>query len=389
MKPWCQKYKPQRYSNLAVDPVALKKLKDEIERKGVALVYGSTGCGKTASVECIARDGDYELIEMNSSDFRDAENIKRVIGGSLEQKSLFEKEKIILIDEINGIAGREDRGGIQALVKMLGKHKYAVVMTAEDPYPQKISSIRKKSELIEFKPIDYLVVAKILEEICTAEEIEYDIDGLKIIARRVGGDIRAAINDLQLHCYTGKLDVSEDMEDNERERESNIMNSLKIVLKSTNWDNVQGAYDNIKEDYKEVMLWLDQNLPAEYSGEDLSRAYDALSKADRFNRRIMRWQHWRYLVYIYQLMGTGVALAKNENKKGFVPYKRSNRPLKIWMSNMKNTKRKEITEKLAAKLHNSKKGFIKEDLPYLKVMARKGKLPDIGLDEEEINWLTK
>ena len=56
---------------------------------------------------------------------------------------------------------------------------------------------------------------------------------------------------------------------------------------------------------------------------------------------------------------------------------------------MKNTKRKEITEKLAAKLHNSKKGFIKEDLPYLKVMARKGKLPDIGLDEEEINWLTK
>ena len=35
------------------------------------------------------------------------------------------------------LTGREDRGGIQALVKMLGKNKYTVIMTAEDPYPQK------------------------------------------------------------------------------------------------------------------------------------------------------------------------------------------------------------------------------------------------------------
>ena len=160
-----------------------------------------------------------------------------------------------------------------------------------------------------------MAIVKLLEKICMAEEVEYDVEDLKIISRRVGGDIRAAINDLQLHCYSGKLEISAEVEDNERERESSIMNSLNVVLKSTNWDNVQGVYDNIKEDYKEIMLWLDQNLPAEYSGEDLSRAYDALSKADRFNRRIMRWQHWRYLVYIYQLMSVGIAWRRMKIRK--------------------------------------------------------------------------
>jgi replication factor C large subunit len=103
----------------------------------------------------------------------------------------------------------------------------------------------------------------------------------------------------------------------------------------------------------------------------------------------MRWQHWRYLVYVYLFMSVGVALAKDESKKGFVMYKRSARPLRIWMNNQKNSKRKTIVEKLSKKFHTSKKGFIKEDLPHLKIMAKKGKLPDFRLSEEEIEWLGK
>jgi hypothetical protein len=59
------------------------------------------------------------------------------------------------------------------------------------------------------------------------------------------------------------------------------------------------------------------------------------------------------------------------------------------MHNQKNFKRKTISEKLAGELHNSKRGFVKEDLPHLKIMARHGKLPDVKLSDEEVEWLSK
>ncbi|MDP3917027.1 MAG: replication factor C large subunit [Nanoarchaeota archaeon] len=389
MKPWCEKYRPMDDAELATDPVAVNELKAVIKKKGIAMIYGNSGTCKTSTVEAIANGGNYEIVEMNASDFRDSESIKNVIGGGLGQQSLFQKEKIILIDEINGISGREDRGGVQALSKLLMNNYYPVIMTAEDPYVSKINVLRKKSKLIEFKPIDSERIVGVLKNICESEKIKYSDESLKIIARRVGGDIRGAINDLQIHAANGILEVSDDSEENEREREGRILEALMLVFKSTKWENFQGAYDNVRVDHKEIMLWLDQNIPYEYRGKELFSAYDALSRADIFNRRIMRWQYWRYLVYVYQLLSSGIALAKNESKKGFVKYKRSSRPLKIWMSNQKNFKRKTISEKVSSIFHTSMKSFIKEDLPYLKLMARHNKLPELKLEPEEIEWLKK
>ncbi|MBT3866053.1 replication factor C large subunit [Candidatus Woesearchaeota archaeon] len=389
MKPWCEKYKPKDVNELAVGSSSISKLKDIIERKGIAMISGPTGCGKTTAVETIAKEGDYELVEMNASDFRNTEGVNSVVGGSLQQQSLFAKEKIVLVDEINGIAGREDRGGVQALSKLMKDNKHALVLCAEDPWHKKINSIRKKSEVVKFDAMNYLSIVKVLERICNAENVEYDKEDLKVIGRRVGGDLRAAINDLQIHSCFGKVELGEDNEDNERGKESNITDALRIVLKSTKWDNVNGVYDRVPENHKDIMLWLEQNIPYEYKGEELSKAFDSLSRADIFNRRIMRWQHWRYLVYIYQLLSNGVAFSKEESKKGFVMYKRGSRPLKIWMNNQKNFKRKTISEKLSGKFHTSKKGFIQEDLPHLKILAKHGKLPELGLDEEEIEWLKK
>ncbi len=389
MKPWCERYKPQSIDELVVSSSAVSKLRDIISKKGIAMVSGPTGCGKTTVVETIAKEGDYELIEMNASDFRNSEGINSVVGGSLQQQSLFAKEKIILVDELNGIAGREDRGGVLALAKLMKDNKHALILCAEDPYNTKINSIRKKSELVKFDAVDYRNIVKILERICEKENVVYDVEDLKVISRRVGGDLRAAINDLQIHACFGKVELGEDNVENERGKEGNITDALRIVLKSNKWENVNGIYDNVKENHKDIMLWLEQNIPYEYSGKELAKAFDSLSKADIFNRRIMRWQHWRYLVYIYQLLSNGVALSKDESKKGFVMYKRGSRPLKIWMNNQKNFKRKSISEKLAGKFHTSKKGFIKEDLPFLKILAKHNRLPGLGLDDDEVEWLKR
>ena len=389
MKPWSEKHKPKDVAELVVSSPAVSRLKEIISKKGIAMISGPTGCGKTSVVETIAKEGNYELIEMNASDFRNTQGVNDVVGGSMNQQSLFAKEKIILVDEINGIAGREDRGGVQALSKLMTENKHALVLCAEDPWDSKIKSIKKKSEVVKFDAMNYLSIVKVLERICKAEDVKYNEEDLKVIGRRVGGDLRAAINDLQIHSCFGKVKLCEDNDGNERGKEGNITDALRIVLKSNKWENVNGVYDNVKENHKDIILWLEQNIPYEYQGEELSKAFDSLSRADIFNRRIMRWQHWRYLVYIYQLLSNGVAFSKEDSKKGFVMYKRGSRPLKIWMNNQKNFKRKSISEKLSRKFHTSKRGFIQEDLPHLKILARHGKLPGLGLDEEEIEWLKK
>ena len=82
----------------------------------------------------------------------------------------------------------------------------------------------------------------------------------------------------------------------------------------------------VKEDLDESFLWLEENLPKEYEGKDLERAFDCLSRADVFKGRIRRWQHWRFLVYINDLMTAGIALSKDEKYKkviSYTPQKRS------------------------------------------------------------------
>ena len=59
-----------------------------------------------------------------------------------------------------------------------------------------------------------------------------------------------------------------------------------------------------------------ENIPKEYSGKALEKAYDALSNADKFRGRIYRQQFWRFLVYqnIFQTAGISHAKKNGINK---------------------------------------------------------------------------
>ena len=136
----------------------------------------------------------------------------------------------------------------------------------------------------------------------------------------------------------------------------------------------------------ETILWIEENIPVEYYGDDLYNAYEALAKADVFRGRIMRWQHWRFLVYINDLLTAGIALAKKEKNPSITQYKRSTRILKIWMMNQKYAKRKSIALELSKQLHTSSKRIIKDVMPYLKIIYSKQPL-NLKLDEEQVEWL--
>jgi len=399
MVPLAQKYLPQSVKEIIGQEEAMKQLVPFVlnypnQKKKAVLLFGPTGTGKTSSAYAIANEMGLEIFELNASDSRNKEQIHQKLGAALKQQSLFGGGKLILVDEIDGLAGNKDRGGISEIVSLIQKSTYPIILTLANPYENKFSSLRSKTVMIEFLPIDAKTMAEHLSHICKKEKLAIPDDVLKTVARRSGGDMRAALNDIEI---LSALDtVTKESLDalGMREKEETIITALLKIFKSTDPKIAITAFDSVAEDLDEQLLWIDENLPKEYTKkEDLARAYEYISKADLFNRRIRRWQHWRFLVYINAFLTAGIAVSKDEKYEGFTPYKPTGRILKMWWAKQKAMKKKSIAGKIAAITHTSTREMIKS-MPYFRMMFRDKGLSEklsseLKLDEEEIEWMRK
>src|SRR3989338_6137191 len=122
------KYTPKNISEIQGQDSAVSALvnfvKDFPKRKRAALIHGPVGSGKTSAVHAIALELDYEIIELNASDARNKDSLLEILGPAMSQRSLFGKGKIILVDEIDGVAGNDDRGGISELATLIETTKF-------------------------------------------------------------------------------------------------------------------------------------------------------------------------------------------------------------------------------------------------------------------------
>lgn len=345
----------------------------------LALLHGPQGSGKTSMVHALARELNLELLEVNASDVRNESSIKELLGPALSNRSLFGGSKVILFDEVDGLSGTKDRGGLGAILSLAKESPFPVVMTANDPWDSKFSDLRKRSVMIPVKGLAYTSIVPILRIIASSEGLEYDDAALQALARRAGGDLRAAITDMQ--SLGEVVSVAKVDSVDQRDVKGNILDAVRIVLKTRDPKVARDVLDTLQEDIDEIFLWMDENLPKEYRrADDLERAYNALATADRFRGRIRRWQHWRFLVYCYDLLGPGIALSKSEKYDGFVTIARAQRLLSVWRS--KSATRDAIIKKLAAEQHISLAAARREFRvlrPALKTMP--------FLEDDERLWL--
>src|SRR3989344_1163279 len=371
------KYAPQNSSQVIGQEKALRELKDYIvnykkQKYKAALLHGPVGNGKTSAVFALAKELGYDLLEINSSDLRNEANLTSFLGAALGQQSLFFTPKLILIDEIDNISGVEDRGCIPALLKAMEKSSFPLIVTANDLYNPKIKSLKKECLSIEFLPLEHQIVVQTLRLICEKEHIEYEQKALSGLARQAEGDLRGALIDLQTCTLDKKLTFDDIGNLSDRKRTQTIINALHLIFKSSTAVNALPALEDVDLDYNEIFLWMDENLPKEYlNPKVLAKAYEHLARADVFQGRIRKRQHWRFLAYISELLTAGVSTAKESRNTEFVQYSPTMRILKIWQSNMKLAKKKEIAKKLAKAAHISEKVAFQQ-IPYLeKVLAQK------------------
>ena len=112
------KYKPKKLNEIIGQDNAISKLRKAVNEKKAVLIYGVPGIGKSSSIYTLAHNLDYEIIEINASDYRNKDQIDKKVGSSSRQQSLFSKGKIILIDEIDGL-NKDDRGAVQEIINII------------------------------------------------------------------------------------------------------------------------------------------------------------------------------------------------------------------------------------------------------------------------------
>ena len=269
MQPLVKKYSPKTAKEIIYQDEAVKQLdlfikNYSLQKKKCALLSGPAGTGKTSSAYALAKSHDLEIFELNASDFRNKEQIHQKLGSAMKQQSLFSKGKILLIDDVDGLSGRKDRGSIPEIIRLMKDSSYPIILTCHNPYEQKLSSIRSKSILINFEPIPVKEMTEFLSKIVKNEKLTIPEDILKSISRKSGGDLRAAINDLEIISSLKEVTKESLEELGMREKEETIINALIKIFKTTDPKLAINAFDYVKENIDQQMLWIDENLPKEY-----------------------------------------------------------------------------------------------------------------------------
>ena len=379
--PWIIKYRPRRVADVINQDQAKEKflswlrewLRGKIPNKKAALLYGPAGIGKTSLVEAAAHEYKLELIEMNASDFRRKTDIERVAKVAAMQTSLWGRKRIILLDEVDGISGTADKGGLEALLDLINTTIHPVVLTANDPWDPKLRALRENSLVIGFNRLSERDIISGLRRICSLERISCDDESLRLIAKRSEGDLRSAINDLQAIAegygsvtieYTQRVITS-------RDREYSPWEMLRNLFMSRYLWQAKRAITHTDLDYETLLEWINENTAYQYNDvEDIYRAYEAISRADIYLGRIKKTGSWDLLSYFYDLLGPGLVSARRRSRFRWVKYQY---PQKIVL--MARTKEvREIRDAIASifsqRLLVSKKLFKSDILPFLFIIFK-------------------
>lgn len=390
MLDWAEKYRPRSLKDVAGNPGATGQLEAWAEswergnpKKRAVVLVGNPGIGKTSAAHALAADFGWGVVEMNASDRRNATAVKEVATrGALYETFTDTGEfirhqeggrKLIILDEADNLFGREDYGGIGAIVDTIKLTQQPIALIVNDYYEltRRSSTVKRLCDTIKFRTPRQETVARVLRNIAREEGIEADEEVLRYLAERSRGDFRSAINDLQALAQ-GRDEVTEEdlLALGYRDERSEVFEALGEIFRSGKLDRARRSVRSLDEDPERLILWIDENLPFEYrEPPDLNRGLKNLARADEYLGMVRRRQQYALWKYASDLMTGGVAVARHGEYAG------SRYRFPLWLSKMSRSRGLRATvdsilNKLGAATHTSRRMARVHLLPTFTLLFR-------------------
>ena len=190
---------------LGKDKILYRTIK--ADRLTSVILWGPTGCGKTSIAKVISNTTKYKFIQLNAVTAGVAD-IKNAVE---EAKNLFLNPSgkcILFIDEIH----RFNKLQQDALLPFVENGTIILIgATTENPYFSVNKALISRSMVVKLKPLTYEDIFKILKNALINKDglgnykISIEDETLEAIAKLSSGDVRTALNTLELAVLTTEM----------------------------------------------------------------------------------------------------------------------------------------------------------------------------------------
>ena len=257
-KPFHQKYRPNNLDELVGQKFISITLKQALLTKKIAPAYlfnGPRGTGKTSSARIFAKslncqafdqptitpcckcdlcrqitDGSaLDIIEIDAASNTGVENIREII-----ERARFAptqaRWKVYVIDECHMLS----TAASNALLKTIEEPPSRVVFILATTNPERVlNTIKSRCQKFDFRRISPSDIFQHLSEIAEKESIEYEVQALKMIAKRSNGGMRDAQSLLeQLNLFPEGITINNIQNLLGEVSESELTNLIKSLVEN-------------------------------------------------------------------------------------------------------------------------------------------------------------
>ena len=364
---WSEKYRPQNISDMLGNEESRSSIIEWFTKwkKGTKplLLVGPPGIGKTTIAFLTAKQFGYDMIGLNASDVRSKSRLNEILSPVLGNVSIL-GIPMIFIDEVDGIHGRGDYGGVEALIEILKEPTVPIILAANSDISDKMKSIKKVVKTISFKPVPPRLLKIYLENILKKENVTLSPGSMIKVIDRSHGDIRSMIN-LTQSLVTGFNPQTEMSFEN-----INVEDGVNAFFKANSLDEARSVLYSMQIDPKlKIDAFYSSIITSNLDNHTLAKLLEIISEADMLYGKIMKTQNWRLLRYLNEIL---VGLYQNDERIRYAQYNLS-WPL-LNRIRWDGKKIKALSSIMAKNLHVSSSTFVTICFPYVLFCIKNKKL---------------
>jgi replication factor C large subunit len=389
---WSEIYRPikvqQMVGNEEARFAAVKWLSGWVNGSRPLLLIGPPGTGKTTLAHALSHQFNYDMIELNASDNRNKIGLKAHITPIFYNDSVFGRKLLLFLDEVDGISGREDTGGIDALINMMKEPMIPVIMAA-NARNTKIKDLSKICKVIELNSIPANLSMIFLDHVLKEENKQLSPNDKVSVVKSGKGDIRSILNNAQSKFAGYDSIRSDNFAIDIATAINGYFSADQIEQAKTFLSNADAAYldprfgTSAEERRKDMINALFSSIVSSpLDVESLADALDLLSKIDMIIGRMGENRSWRLMKYLEIILAYG--LFRSTRHKGI----KYNQYSMIWpligpiFARSNNVK--DLLSNLSKQSHVTKSLFGSIYFPYLLQL-----LVDKKIDLKELSTIPK